>query len=87
MVGTDDPPAAAAARSVEQPRAAMPADVMESPHPAVIATHSDQRGFEEIQGLEVAGVRNVVDVTDDLPGGAKDPFALEREEFRVYVSP
>src|SRR5688500_4826016 len=87
MVGTHDAPGAGTARPVEQARAAVPADVMESTDGAVAAADGHQHGPDEIQALVVAGVRNVIDVADDLPGRAEYSLPFELQELRVLVGP
>jgi hypothetical protein len=60
---------------------------MKSAYLAVGAAHGEQGFSEEVERLVIAGVRNFRDMADDLPGGSENPFALEREEFRVPVGP
>ena len=67
MVGTDDAAGAASGRPVEQSRRAMPAHVMKSAHPSVIAPEGEQRFAQEIERLIVARVRNFRDMADGLP--------------------
>jgi hypothetical protein len=40
---------------------------MESAHHAVVAAYGKQHFPDEIEALVIAGVRNLRDVTDDLP--------------------
>src|SRR5689334_8297268 len=87
MVRTDDSPGAVPARAVEQAGGAVAAHVMKSAHLSVVAADGEEHLADEVEALVVAGVRNLGDVTDDLPGRAEDPLALEREEFRVGVRP
>ena len=87
MVGTHDPSRAGAARAIEQARGAVPAHIMKSPDHAIVAADGKQHLADEVETLVIARVRNLGDVTDDLPGGTEHAFALEREEFRVRVRP
>lgn len=87
MVGTDDAARAAAGRTIEQARGAVPADVMKSADLAVAAAQGEQGLPEDVERLVITGVRDFRDMADDLPGGPENPLALEREEFGVPVGP
>ena len=87
MVGTNDSANATAGRAVEQAGRAVAADVVKSAYLAIGAAQGEQGFSEDVESLVVAGVRDFRDMADDLPGWAENPFALEREEFRVPVGP
>ncbi len=87
VVGADDASVAMATGSVEKARGAVPAHVVKNPHLAVVAAHGKQHLADEIEHLVVAGIGDLGDVADHLPGRAKDTLAFEREEFRVGVGP
>ena len=87
VIGTGDAAAAVAARTVEQPRGAMPADVMESAHRAILAAQHQHRLPEELEGVEVPRLRHVAQVAHELPAAAEDAIALALEEFRIPVDP
>jgi hypothetical protein len=86
VIRADDAPAAAA-RSVEQARRTVAADIVEAAHIAVGAAHDEQRLAEKVERVEVAGVRDVAHVTHDLPRGAQHELGFEREELRIAVGP
>jgi hypothetical protein len=65
----------------------VPADVVESADSAVVATQ-DEDGFpEKFEGVIVAGLRDVVDVTDDLPGRPEHALRFVCEELLVAIEP
>src|SRR5882672_10818715 len=72
VVRTGEPKAAMACGPVEQPRRAMAADIVERADSAVVAAQCNDRLAEIIEGDVIAGVRDIVDVADDLPGRAED---------------
>ena len=65
----------------------MPADVVEAADLAVIAADRDDTLAEEVKRVEIAALRNVVDVADELPAGAEYPLPLEGEELRITIDP
>ena len=81
VIGADDAAGADAARTIEQARGAMTAHVVERAHRAVVAAQREQHLADEVETLVVAGLRDLGDVADHLPGRAENAFALEREEF------
>src|SRR4051812_26983504 len=87
VIGAHDASAAVAARPVEEPRRAMAADIVEGTDHAVIATQREEHLAHEVETLEVARVRDLGQVADDLPRRAEHAFALELQEFRVEIGP
>jgi hypothetical protein len=65
----------------------MPADVVERAHHAVVAADDDDRLVEEVEGVIVARLRDVVDMADHLPRRPEHPLGLVSEEFRVMIEP
>ncbi len=65
----------------------MAADVEECLDAVILAAHRDQGLAEKIQRVVVAGIRNVVEVADYLPGRRKYPLLLGVEKIRVAVDP
>src|SRR6185437_9418826 len=72
---------------VEEPRGAVPAGVMEAADLAVFTANRDDALAQEVERMEVAAARHVVDVADDLPALAEDELPLQLEELRVAVYP
>ena len=64
----------------------MPAHVVKRNH-AVVAAHGKKHLAYEIETLVIAGFGNFREVTDHLPRGPENTFALEREKFRIGVGP
>ncbi len=87
VIAASQPQIAMTGWSVDQPRCAMPADIVERPHDAVVAANDDDRLVEEIEGVIVARLRDIVDVADDLPRWSEYALGLVREEFIVVIEP
>ncbi len=86
VVRADDR-ARAVAAVVEQPRAAVPADVVEGADlPLAVPQHDDAVGAE-VEGDEVARVRDRTHVAADLPARAQDALELEPVHLGVVVHP
>ncbi len=86
MVGADDA-AALAAGAVQQPRRAMQADIVEGPRNPVLAAHHDDAFADEVEAVIVAGVRNVVQMADHLPGRRQHLVLLGFEKAGVGIDP
>ena len=65
----------------------MPADIGESPRPAVPAAYDKDALAEELEGVEGPGGRNVVQMADDLPGRPQDLVLLRPEEPLIGIEP
>jgi len=76
-----------AARPVEQPRRAVPADIVKCPHRAVLGAQHQHRFAVELEGMEVPRARHVAQVAHQLPAVAEDRLLLALEEFRIPVNP
>src|SRR3546814_6795428 len=87
MIGTDDAHAAIALRPVEKPRRPVPADIVERAHLPVMAAHGEHQFAEEVERMIITGLRDVVDMADELPGRHEQPFGLQLEELRIEVGP
>src|SRR5688572_3649206 len=87
VVGADDAPAATAARTVEQPRRAMAAHIVENPYCAVVAAQGKQHLADEVEALVIAGLRNLGYVADDLPRRTEDALPFQREELGIRIRP
>ena len=86
VIGAGQPPRAAAV-AVDQPRAAVAADIGEGADPVVGAAHDDDAFAEKLERPPVAGRRNVAGVADDLPGGPDQPLHLDGEIFGIVIDP
>src|ERR1700740_333612 len=54
--------------------------------PATLAQHDDTVGAE-LEGDIVSGLRDLADVTGDLPTRPEDPLVLEPRHLRMVVDP
>ena len=86
MVGTDDA-AALAGGPVDQRCGAVQADIAEGARHTVAATDHDDALADEAEGVEIAGLGNIVQVADHLPGRGEDPFPLGGKEAGVGIDP
>ena len=87
VIAAVQPHRAVAGRAVDQPRGAMPAHIVERAHDAVVAADDDDRLVEEIEGVIVARIGNIVQMTHDLPPRPEHALGLVREEFLVVIEP
>ena len=79
--------ARAVAVAIEQPRAAMTADVVERPDHALAVAQADDALRTDVQGDVIAGLPELADVAKHLPARQQDPFDLEPRHLRVAVDP
>jgi hypothetical protein len=86
MVGADDDVAIAAA-VIEQGRAAMAAGIGEGADHLVLAAHDDERHAGEFQRHIVTGIRNLVDMTQEVPRLAPDALDFALVEIVRGVAP
>ena len=86
VIGAGDR-ALAFACSVQHARAAVPADVMERLDRTVLVPDYDDTVRSHFQRDEIAGLRDGVDVADDLPARTQDSLVLQARHFRVAVDP
>jgi hypothetical protein len=77
----------ASARAVEDTGAAVPAYVVKRLDRAVLVAQDKNAFRAEIEGLVVAGARNGIDVTHDLPARQQHALDLEPGELRMAVDP
>jgi hypothetical protein len=92
VIGAYDPAAltpspAARIAGVQQPRGPMPTHVVERVDPAFGATDDDDRPGQEIEQPVIAGLRDVVDVTNDLPGRQQNALHFQPIKALVAVDP
>src|SRR6185437_7403917 len=87
VIRTGDSTSTTALGPVEEPRGAVPAGVMEAADLAVFTANRDDALAQEVERMEVAAARHVVDVADDLPALAEDELPLQLEKLRVAVYP
>src|SRR3546814_4210937 len=52
-----------------------------------MAAHGEHQFAEEVERMIITGLRDVVDMADELPGRHEQPFALQLEELRIDVGP
>src|SRR6202789_1205999 len=77
----------AVSRTVHQPPAASPADILKAGNRALAITqHHDALG-PQIEGLVVARLGDGIDVTHDLPARQQNASELEPGQFAVVVNP
>src|SRR6202022_2927023 len=69
------------------PRCSVPADVEKCPYAAVLAAHGHQGLAQEVQRVIVARIRDVTQMTYDLPGRGENALLFGFEEIRVAVYP
>ena len=86
MIGAGQP-LGAARLAVDQPRAAVAADIGEGAHHTVAAANHDHALAEQVERAPVASVWNVVGVADDLPRRADQPLHLDPEIFGIAIDP
>ena len=77
----------AGARAVEDAGAAVPAYVVKCLDRAVLVAQDKHAFRAEIESLVVAGARDGIDVTDDLPARQQHALDLEPRQFGVTVHP
>ena len=63
----------------------MAADVIEGAELAVVAADDDERFLVYINGEELAGFLDLVQMADDLPVGGEDGVALELGDASVEI--
>ena len=80
-------PAAAALRTIKQPRCTMAAHVVKLRTCPSSPRTANDRFAQEIEGVVVARLRHIVDVADELPARAKDGSFLQLEEIGVGIDP
>ena len=73
--------------AVDHPRAAMPAEIVEGPHHAVIATHDNGALAQHVESQPVAGLGNIADMACHLPMGEEQLVALEFEHGGRMIGP
>src|SRR5580693_3783338 len=73
--------------AVQQPRGAMTAHVEKCLYAPVLTAHCDQGFTQKIKRVVVAGVGDVIEVTNHLPGGGKYALLLGFQEIRVPIDP
>ena len=76
-----------AAVAIDQPRAAVAADVCEGAHRIVGAADDEDALAEEIERVPIARRRNVADVAHDLPARTHHPRHLDREVIGIMIEP
>ncbi len=72
MVGTDYAAGTMSGCAVEQPGSPMAAHIEERLDAVVASADHDQGLTEKIQGVIIAGIRDVIEVADDLPRRGED---------------
>src|SRR5688572_1088252 len=72
--------------TVDQSRAAMPADVAEAADRAIRAAEQQSGAAQEIEADRRPGRRQIGDVADELPTRQEDAFALQRKEFGTDIA-
>src|SRR5690348_7941536 len=77
----------AAARSVDEARPAMAADVREGANFAIVAPDNENAFAEIFERPPFARLRNFAFVADDLRRCAQEGLLLRLEEFRIVVEP
>jgi hypothetical protein len=78
VIGTADRPAIAV--TVQQLGPAMPARIDERADRPVAPAHDDDGDADELDGEEVAGIRDIVLAADQIPHPQEDRFDLAPEE-------
>jgi hypothetical protein len=66
-------------------RGMVAADIVKGAEFAVVAAHDDQRLFVHVDGEELAGCLDLVEVADNLPVGDKDGVTLELRDAFVEI--
>ena len=77
----------ATAAAIDQPRAAMPADIGEGAALAIIAAHHDDAFTQIVECVPIPRRCHVAGMANDLPGLAQHPRLFGFEEFRVMINP
>jgi len=80
-------PLRAARMAIDQPRAAVAADVGEGARYPIVAADDEDALAQYLKRPPVAGARDIAGVTDDLPAGADQPRHFEAEIFGIAVDP
>src|SRR3546814_19798534 len=86
MIGTGERPGAARG-GVDDPRAAMAADIGEGADETIPAPHQDHALPDIVEQAEIAGGGDVAFMRHDLPGGAEYPAPLQIEKFGIAIGP
>jgi hypothetical protein len=63
----------------------MAADVVKGAEFAIIAPDYDERFFVDVNGEELAGILDVIEVADDLPVGSEDGVTLELRDAGIEI--
>src|SRR5262249_7389399 len=63
----------------------VPADVVKGAELAIIAAHNDQGLLVDVDGEELAGVLDLVEMANDLPVGGEDGVAFELRDAFVEI--
>ena len=63
----------------------MAADVIEGAEFAVVAADDDEGFLVDVDGEELAGFLDLIEMADDLPVGGKDGIALELRDAFVEI--
>src|SRR5580704_15119801 len=87
MVGADDSAGTMSGSAVEKPRGSMAADVEERLDAVVAPANGDYGFAEEFQRMVIARVRNVVQMTNDLPRCGEHPLFFSAQEIGVPIYP
>ena len=87
MEGADDGAAAMALAVLHHARAAVPADIVEAAHQAVLAAHDEGAFADHVEGEVVARVGDVADMADDLPAAPEKLLLLDLQELGIEIGP
>ena len=68
-------------------RATVQADIAEGARYSVAAANDDDALADELERVEIAGLRNVVQMADHLPGRGEDAFPLGGKKAGVGIDP
>src|SRR6185437_9668011 len=85
VVGADETVAAIAARAIGKTRAAMTADVMKASHHAIGAAQRQELFAQNIEGVIVASLGDVIHMADQMPRFGEELQPLDFEEIGITI--
>src|SRR6185503_6310004 len=86
VIGADETVAAIAACAIGKTRAAMAADIVETAHHAICAAQRQELFAQDVERVIVAGVTDIVHVTDEMPGLGEELLPLGVEETGILIN-
>src|SRR6185295_7074286 len=79
VIGTDQAMAAIARFAGRNARGAMAASIVEATHHAIAAAQREKFLAQNIERVVVAGLGDIVDMADEMPGAGEDVCSFRRE--------